>query len=391
VIALLALVGCAKPVDPLLAQREALTLALEAPLPEGWAPQAVMVVRQSAVDDVVAEALGRAMAAVAAPVKQSFFGLTASMTPTVRVTAARVTAGEGCESCLSVTLDLAGAAELALENRTGRKEQRVDWTGQASGTVAVALDEERRQVVASIAEPERWRASVDFAQVPGGWNSAISSALSAGLQTQVSRPALPALPLMRLQEDPRARLRGVRLRTAPEGLAVDFAFALGTAGTVDDLSGALPDGADWAALVPEATALGVLQAAALAQPFDPTRPATPELVGLSLDGEFVLDVNAWPTRGRAAPRAVAVLGEVVLVEGDVVVDAKGALLEDTALPDWVTLIYGDRLLEELTDAVSLTVPGVRTQSLGGVALSGRTTAVSTADGVMRLSGDFSLE
>jgi len=386
---LLTLAGCARPVDPLAAQREALTLALEAPLPDGWAPHASLVVRQSVVEGVVLEALSRAMAVAVAPVEQSFFGLTASMTPTVSVTSARMSAGEGCEGCLSVTLALEGGAEMALENPTGRREQRVDWTGEASGTVLLRLDEDGRRVVAEIADPKSWRASVDFAQVPGGWNSAISSALSAGLQAQVGRPSLPAIPLVRLEDDPRARLKGLRVRTAEVGVVVDFAFALASAGAVVDLQ-APPAEADWAVVVPAATALGMLRTAALSQPFTSDAPVVPELAGLSLEDGFVLDVLAWPTRGRGGAREVTVYGDVALVDGDVNVSvARAELVEqEGVLPDLAALLYGDRVLGELADAMSLTVPGARTQSVGGVALSGRTSSVSTADGALVLSGEF---
>ncbi|MCB9794619.1 MAG: hypothetical protein H6741_18045 [Alphaproteobacteria bacterium] len=398
-LALLALLtGCVKPLpDPLAAQRGALSDLRESP-PPGWAPHASLVLGRAILDAAMLDAVTLALPWTQETMSTTAFGVTLSATPQLEVRDARMRGSALCESCLELEIDLEGSSLLALENRTGRREGAWPFTGTLRGVMEVALDADGETIVGRIAAPDSWKADVQLEDLPLGFNAMFSQALSELARPVLERPDLPALPLIVLPDLGEARLNAVRVRPAGEHLVVDFHLPIPTAGEVREL----PDpGEGWVAVLPAESALGLMQAAALAVPYDPEDGVLPEYTGLRFEDQgFVLDALAWPTRaptlagrplGKKEPRPVRVRGRVGLTEAgelEVVTETAEWGTPGGAPPDLAALLMGQRPMKRLVETARATTPAKGEQELAGVAVVAWAERAVTVDNQLRVEGSM---
>ena len=355
------LCGCPKPApDPLAAQRAALIAAEAAELPPDWAPHATLVLGRTTVDTLIRSALNTELAAGAEPLVLGFLGTQITITQQTEIESLAVGASSGCTSCLTAELELRGSNGLELSNETGSNTSALEWTASVHAVFELSVTETQRgkRVIAlRLADADSWTVDLHLGSLPPGWAAFLANAVQAGIQDTVAKPDLPPIPVARLEEDGPVSLKGLRVRTAPaEGIALDFAFGIATAGSVDSL----PDPGDhWAVVAPSATLLGLMQAAALKQPTGDEK-ITPEIVALSLaDDAFELTMRAWPKKGRAKPQELVVHGTLGLTEaGEFNIQATSAELVKGpgVLPNLAVLLFKNKIQDEVERSLSMTVP-----------------------------------
>lgn len=385
-LALLWVAACRGPLpDPLAAQREALT-ALGPPA-AGWAPQASLVLANSAPEEALRAALDGLMGQALAPLSGSFFGVSASIRPEVRVQKVTLSGSTACAGCLEMRVDLQGRALGRVENFTGSRELNLPYTSTLAAVIGLRFDGE-----ALLARPEaveRWRVDLRWLDLPESLNQAVSGLFTSSIQDQLRAVQLPELPLIHVRGQTPVPVADVRVQPGAEAIVVDFAFQIPSAGRVLSVP-RVEQG--WAVVLPQETATGMLQAIGLGQPYDPNARATPEFLALRLDGQrFELDLRAWPTHGRNRPRDVQVLGRFGLTEaGALEVSSEEAvwLRQRGDPPDLVATLFGQRLLEGLAAAMSGATPATQEQSFAGVGLVASTREASAQGGVLLLRGDL---
>lgn len=382
------MLACMGPLpDPLAGQRAA--LASLAPPTQGWAPQAVLALSPTTLEQGVTDAVNGVLGRGLAPLNATAMGVTASLEPTAEVAEVQLMASDACESCLELRVELRGAATAALSNSTGAKRLSMGFTGGLRGVMALSFDGE--QLLAQPAALDRWSATMAWEALPAGFSQAVSGLFTDALRRQLNLTSLPPIPVVRLRGETPVPVTALRVRPEGEQIVVDFAFAVPSAGVAaaprEPVQG-------WLLVVPVETALGLMQAVALAQPYNPNERATPEFTGLRAEGSgFELDLRAWPTRARARPRDVTVTGMFGLdASGDLAAVAQGArwVRERGDPPDLTALLLGDRLLDGLVAALSGSMPGQRAQGFGGLELVATTTSASASEGALRISGQLAL-
>lgn len=373
--------------DPLAEQRAA--LAALPPPAEGWAPQATLAVESGPLEKAILVSLEVLLARGLAPSSTTMMGVTASMAPEAHVQSVHVQALPDCASCLQLDVEMYGSAKATLANPTGARSSTLSWKGTLTGVLELSYDDER--VMARPAAVDRWNTTLSWGELPPFLNQVISGTFSETLRRQLVLSDLPPLPVVSLRGQTPVPVTAVRVHPANGGVALDFAFAIPTSGVVTEDSTPV---LGWRLTVPQDTALGLVQALALGQPYDPEAPATPEFTGLRLDNStFELDIRAWPTRGgkHAHPRALTVQGDLGLnPAGDLYLKAQDAVWLDDGggVPDLVVLLFGDRLLQGLVDAMEGSQPGVSQKSAGDLNVSARTTSASARGGALHITGDF---
>ncbi len=382
------LLSCLGPLpDPLAEQRAALRDL--PPLEQGWAPQATLELGRDTLETLIARAMNGMLDRGIVPYTTTVLGVPASIEADARVVRARLEASAGCEDCLSLDVELAGSILAQVGSGPGARQTRFPFQSALSGVMALRLEDE--QILASPAAPERWKLSLEWKDLPTGMNQLVSGVFTDALRRQLLLDALPALPVARLRGETPVPVTGMRLRSDVRAVVLDLAFAIPTSGVSDRA----PDTASgWCLVLPQATALGLAQAVALGQAYDPNARVTPELVDLRVDGQtFELGVKAWPTRGRSRPRDLLVQGDFGLTEaGELRLDAREArwLRERGDPPDLGALLLGGRVLDGLIATMSASMPGARQQSLAGVDLVAKTTRFQAVDGDLLVRGSFSL-
>lgn len=373
--------------DPLAEQRAA--LASLPPPGEGWAPQATLSVESGPLEQAITLSLEALLARGLAPSSTTMMGMTATMAPEAHVQAVHVRALPDCASCLQLEVALNGTAKATLANPTGSRSSALSWKGTLTGVLELSYDDER--VMARPAAIDRWNATLSWGELPPFMNQIISGTFSETLRRQLVLSDLPPMPVVSLRGQTPVPVTAVRVHPANGGVALDFAFAIPTSGAVADDNSPVRG---WRLTVPQETTLGLVQALALSQPYDPEAPATPEFTGLRLDNSnFELDIRAWPTRGgkRSHPRSLTVSGDLGLnAEGELFLKARDAawLDDEGGAPDLVVLLFGDRLLKGVVDAMEGSQPGVSQKTAGELQVSARTTGATAQGGALHVTGDF---
>ncbi len=348
---LLALLACVPSSDPLLHQRQA--LAGLGPLDDDWAAQASLALDPGVVSGWIADGVRAELAHLpnSLTLPGGVFG---DLVVTQELTVAPVEVAI-VERKLHVATPIEGEVEVLLETLLGAAAETFGWTGTFLASYEVLRVDST--IVARPHEPETWGLELVLGEGVDVFDETLGALFEEALRTSLKRSPPESRVLAELPED---MVQDLRLRTGVDALVVDFAFHVLHPGEVGDVP---PPEGGFVAVLPERTALGLAQAAVLAEP-----PAAEVVqpVSLELDGtRYALGVRQHvPSRLRPS-RAFTLEGELVLEGGELVVrplavetlggTAKARLSEDHRV----------RLLADLTEALTVSLPAKSTAWVAG--------------------------
>jgi len=313
-ILLCAAASCAgKPIDPLAADRERLLALEHSPLEAGWPSQATVLLSDKLLAARAHEAVTSALAQRGESSRVRVLGMELRVIPRVEIERISFAPAAACPSCVVLSAELGGGVEVSIgaagapavprSGPTAGNEtvaalgQQIGLRATTTGTVELfvtPLDGGGRLLQARAAPEGEWGVQLELDGLSEEWNLGLSQLLEEQLRETVALRRIPDFDLEQLPAEGPLRIRDLRARAAPEGLAVDFAFAVLEAGVAPSA----PDARDgWVAAVPAETALGLARAAALRA--DSIDGHAPEPIRLDLDADrYALTLRLW----RVAPK-----------------------------------------------------------------------------------------
>jgi hypothetical protein len=339
---LLGLVGCAHQPDPL--SRERLALEELADLAPGWGAQASLSFDPDLIAGWIADtvAIELQQLPTSMTIPGGLLGDLA-LEQTLSVAPVEVAVAGGV---LHVATPVRGDVEVVWSTLLGRAVENLTWTGTVLCAYEIVLHES--SVLARPHEPERWGLEL----VLGERSDALDATLGVFLE-EVMRASLsltPPEPWV-LAELPDAMLRDLRLRPGADALVVDFAFEVLNPGLVGDVPA--PNGG-FVAVLPEQTALALVQAALLAEP--PSAEIV-EPISLSLEGSsFELGVRHHVASGVISRRLYSLTGTLVLQDGVLWVQPESVRVLGGTVRANLSEDHWLKLLANLTQALTVSVP-----------------------------------
>jgi hypothetical protein len=351
VLASLSLLACVPSTDPLLYQRQA--LAEQGPLDPSWAAQASL-----ALDlDVVSSWIADGVTAELSELSDTFTlpgGVLGDLVMSQALTVAPIEVAVAGQQ-LHVETAIEGQVEVVLDTLLGRAAETFSWTGTFLAAYEVVLND--HAIVARPHETEHWGLELVLGESFDVLDETLGVLFEEAMRGSLS--ASPPEPRV-LAELPDDTVRALRLRPGADALVVDFAFRIQHPGEVHHVPH--PAGG-FVAVLPELTALGLAQAAVLAEgPAD----EVVEPVSLSLDGShFSLGVRHHVPSAFKPRRGYTLEGELVLEDGELVVrplavEALGGVAKAKLSED-----HRVGLLADLTAALTVSLPAKSTAWVAG--------------------------
>ena len=380
----LALAGCASHVPELYqAERDAVLAPLPAP-PADWPAEVAVRVSSRAVGGIARAAVEAGLEqlderiAVDAPL-----GVTAWIRPTVAVDALEVRPTGACDGCLRFDADLAGKVKWAV----GGLDGRLPFTARLAGTVRFEVEEkgDRYRVRGRLVDVGKARVSAGAVReldVAGLLGDHIDEALARVKPFTLAAFGSEGLPVRALRLDSTNRALVVEALTAARG-AVPVAAPHAAPGT------------DWDLRVADDTVLALARRLAFQAGTitDYTIALDPRSLAVREHG-FDLGLRLWRLAGRGWWRDYLVHGEVTVGRRQVRFRSTGAEEGDKSpgagLADPLALLAEGRILEAVADGIREAVPASKGAVIGSRQLRARIADVRGLDGVVTVTGSFTL-
>lgn len=347
--------------DPHAALRTSLAEVDQAPLADGWAPEATVLLDGSRLARTLTELARQELSHVPETLTPSVpLDVDVQIRPRVTLESLSVAATDACASCLLVSQRLSGDTAVRLENDTGAMERTLAWTAELQAIVALEVAREPsgdRVLRLAATQPDAWTVDLTLGAVPVPIAVTAGRYLQDSLRGALARP-LPTVPVARIQRDGPVRVRGLRVSPSGDDLRVDLVFVAPPGGAVAEIA---PRG-DWTAVVPAATLLSVAQAAAAQLGTVDGVAVEPTALTLA-DDRFTLGVTGWKGRRRVELEIVG----TVRVEHDQVALEADADLAGSSRHDPVLLLVRGRLLAAVGESLAAAVPA--TVEEGGLAVT----------------------
>jgi hypothetical protein len=285
-----------------------------------------------------------------------------------------------------------GKHNIDLTNSTGTTTLSQGWSAEVRSVIHVGIEVNQRGkkvLMASLAEADDWAVTLRLANLPDTWNMVLGTLLHNEVQRLVGRPDIPAVPVLKLQDDGPVALRDLRVRTLGDGaVALDLNFAIGRWGETQVEAGP-PEG--WTVDVAADTLLGLMEAAALNAP-EGDEPMAILPMGLELEeNEFQLDIRALSKKREGQYKDFSVRGQLSLSgDGAITIEAREAVLSGTSTknPDLLTLLLKKKILQTVAEALTMTAPAVYTEDLGNRRVTVSLLSLGSSGGQLSLAGDI---
>ncbi len=374
---LLTLLACVPSADPLLHQREALdTLA---PLAPDWVSQASLSLDPALVSGWIVDSVESDLQDLPTTLKVPG-GVLGDLVLVQELQVAPVEVVVAGDQ-LHVATPVEGVVEVELQTLLGAAVEVLRWTGTVLCAFEIVL--EGRQVLARPHEPERWGLDLVFGDHSDTLDAAIGILLEEALRMSL---AVSPPEAWLLAELPEGAVRDLRLRAGEGAIIVDFAFPVPDPGQVGSLP--LPGGG-LLAIIPEQTALALLRSAVLQAPASPDvlEPTSLRLRGTT----FELGVRHHVPRRLRPQRNYTVTGSLGLEDGVVVARPLAVRVPRGNLGVELGEDRRLKLLAELTEALTVSLPASTTAWVAGRNLPVEAVRLETRAGQLLIWGEIGEE
>jgi hypothetical protein len=358
---LLVMLGCAGNISALYEASREEALRPAGVAGDSWSPDIRARIRPSQLQSFATAALDAGLLAWEKPTTvRGPFGISATLTPSATVEQLRVIVGSDCESCLSVTGNLAGSARWEVGGMGGN----IPFTARIAADVALALEPvgDGYRLRGRVSDIKRVKLTSDLAALRVDLTGAVGDWARSGLASA------PAFTVAELGGD-KLPLRAATLRLKSDGIFID-ALSDVTGGPVSAGSGALPDGVDWEVRVSEATVAAMLRRAAFeAGSVGYDVAIDPQSIDIEGD-RFTMGLRLWRLAGRGWWRDYDVTGAVGVKRQKLSLEADAAeevgKSPGAGLADPLALIAERKILDAIVDNLQQAVPGARRASIRGL-------------------------
>ena len=346
--------------------------------PATWEPDVVLHIAGPDFEDAVETAIKAALTKEQAPVVFPVgLGMEAKLRPVFSIEEASLKASDTCASCLSFDAVLVGKAAWSLGPASGTIPLDVGAQGIfALEVVDGHIIEATPRAVTSI----RVRVK-DYAGLRLNPSTEIQEWLTAQLAGRIPKIRVVDLDTAALP------LRDLRLRSQAGAVRVE---------ALTNVAGAKPVGPVEAPTtgvrlaISESALVGLARRAAF-EKGELTLDVHADPLEMNVEGsEFTLDLRLWRLVGRGWWRDYRIYGDLQVQSGKLKLVAKRVeelgKSPGAGLVDPLAALFEGRILEEITDAVSQSLPATQRQDLGVVQLRAETTTVSGRDGTLVVDG-----
>ena len=348
--------------------------------PATWEPDVVLHIAGPDFEDAVETAIKAALTKEQAPVVFPVgLGMEAKLRPVFSIEEASLKASDTCASCLSFDAVLVGKAAWSLGPASGTIPLDVGAQGIfALEVVDGHIIEATPRAVTSI----RVRVK-DYAGLRLNPSTEIQEWLTAQLAGRIPKIRVVDLDTAALP------LRDRRLRSQAGAVRVE---------ALTNVAGAKPVGPVEAPTtgvrlaISESALVGLARRAAF-EKGELTLDVHADPLEMNVEGsEFTLDLRLWRLVGRGWWRDYRIYGDLQVQSGKLKLVAKRVeelgKSPGAGLVDPLAALFEGRILEEITDAVSQSLPATQRQDLGVVQLRAETTTVSGRDGTLVVDGQL---
>jgi hypothetical protein len=346
--------------------------------PADWEPDVVLHIAGPDFEDAVETAIKAALTKEQAPIVFPVgLGMEAKLRPVFSIEEASLKASDTCASCLSFDAVLVGKAAWSLGPASGTIPLDVGAQGIfALEVVDGHIIEATPRAVTSI----RVRVK-DYAGLRLNPSTEIQEWLTAQLAGRIPKIRVVDLDTAALP------LRDLRLRSQAGAVRVE---------ALTNVAGAKPVGPVEAPTtgvrlaISESALVGLARRAAF-EKGELTLDVHVDPLEMNVEGsEFTLDLRLWRLVGRGWWRDYRIYGDLQVQSGKLKLVAKRVeelgKSPGAGLVDPLAALFEGRILEEITDAVSQSLPATQRQDLGVVQLRAETTTVSGRDGTLVVDG-----
>ncbi len=346
--------------------------------PADWEPDVVLHIAGPDFEDAVETAIKAALTKEQAPIVFPVgLGMEAKLRPVFSIEEASLKASDTCASCLSFDAVLVGKAAWSLGPASGTIPLDVGAQGIfALEVVDGHIIEATPRAVTSI----RVRVK-DYAGLRLNPSTEIQEWLTAQLAGRIPKIRVVDLDTAALP------LRDLRLRSQAGAVRVE---------ALTNVAGATPVGPVEAPTtgvrlaISESALVGLARRAAF-EKGELTLDVHADPLEMNVEGsEFTLDLRLWRLVGRGWWRDYRIYGDLQVQSGKLKLVAKRVeelgKSPGAGLVDPLAALFEGRILEEITDAVSQSLPATQRQDLGVVQLRAETTTVSGRDGTLVVDG-----
>jgi hypothetical protein len=381
VVGIAVVAGCAKSVVPEYELRRDSTLAPPPPAADGWRPDAVVALSPSMLEKVVQLGLDRSGSLK----KKVDLGGRAFITPSLQVSALKLSEGRACPACLRVDADLTGTVSWRIGNSSGEQP--------LGGDLGFELELEARRDGWTWEVVGRPRAVSDAKlEIDGRTFKTVEKLAEGAVQDWAQNHVFESMPplVVARMDVADLPLRAVRAVSGGEGgVRLELLTESQQAAPV------LPPpsvqaGEDWAMVLAESALLHVLRKEAFAMgPL--THGVAIEPTGLDLqDKTFDLHLRLWRIEGRSWWRDVSTRGTWEPTDRGFRLSAVAAKEIDQSkragLADPLAALVEGRILAHIEEAIETTLPGGREGTLGGVPVEARVTRVKALGDGLAVGG-----
>lgn len=368
------LLGCASIIPQYEAAMER-ALAAPPPTPTEWIPDAVLHLSDEAVNTIIQTAIedyGTFSSTVDLKI--------ATVTPDLGLVSMEISAGNNCDECLGIAMELDGA--LSWETMLGSGSTTLAATGSLDAKFDLSRDEQDNWIVS--VQPQRFRwLDVTLGQVTAG-----VSGIGERVQDWIDRNLVAAVPPQQIMVIASEDLPLADLKIVPNDNSIQFQLLTQSAerGHVV-VDGSRPESGWRMDLSPES-----LIALARAEAFkaDPmTRGIVAEPTLLSMDGDaFQMGLRLWRTEGRGWWRDYLINGAIAVAEDEIRLTATSVEQVDksagAAAADPLAALAKGLILKYIEDAFETSIPAIQGEGTQVVIAS----ISANEDGSIRVSGSI---
>lgn len=360
VVPLLALASCAKGVVDEFEARRAAALAPITEVPAIWSPDAALTLREGLVREAIEAGLARSGALDR---KIEIAGSRTFVHPKLEVRALRLAPAPRCDTCLRVDADLDGELGWQIANSTGAAPLKASLTFD----VEAGASRDGDALVVALRPRDVSRADLE---VGGRTYQTVQKIAEGALNRWIRDEALAQVPPIALTRIPAAELplRAARARPAQGGVVVELLSQ--APGTVAVTPAPLADGEDWSLALDPAVLVHAARVASFEHgPVSHGVVVEPTALRLG-DADFVLGMRLWRTTGRGWWRDLSVTGTVERTKRGFALRATEAVevgrSKGARIVDPLAALAEGAILKAVERAVSTTLPGGTTQTIGDV-------------------------
>jgi hypothetical protein len=380
-IALIALAGCPKAEAPLEAQRQELAALDRVPMPEGWAPQASVVVSDQMVQALVERAV-KASPKVPEVAIDGPLGLTIHAEPHPNPPTLELRSSPRGPWCVDVAAASTGTVGLSMGGMGGN----VGWRSDLLAT----FDVEGRPGASGFdidvlpVERNAWTLNLDVFGLPLEYDQVLESELSRRLLRGTEGVLDGPIPIATLPPDGDVRLRGLRTHVDQ-----DLTFELGFVTLINGEVQSLPDPeGGFAVVLPAKTLLGIASAALIRE--GPQHGYLAEPTQLHLDqGGFEMWVKIWKEGRRERWREFVLRGTIGLDDANML-SFQTAQVAQVDKERWRTPldpVIRTAIVDAMNKSLDVTFPGRYVHTIGAESLYVDVTRVEADAEVLTIWGN----